>query len=329
METPPAHKVLSFCIPTYGQPHHVRRTLESLLDQDMNEVEIVIRDDNRDSETEKIVCEYLTRLPIRYFKMSNEGVDRAFLFLSKEAKGAFVWWFGDDILESGAMARIMNVLKRDPAIDFMYINSTDLSGMHYSVQLGESRYFVDRNEAISELKDQLGFCSAMLFKRKMLALGLDEAEGCVGTLWVTFFLALHTLASGKSFYFLDGRNFLSEPKPAGEARWYDSFLVHGVNFALVARQFDGRFSRDVLRKMLAEKFFRSWRAVIIERALGHKAGFAAADQKFAVLFKLYWSYPGFYIAFPLMLIPSTFLAKGHRIYRNLLSLWRFYFSFRQ
>lgn len=316
--TPP--KVLSFCIPTLGQPRQIRKTLESLLGQDMDGVEIVIRDDNSDTETESIVAEYLTRLPIRYFHMSKEGVDRAFLFLSREAKGAFVWWFGDDMLEPGAVVRVLGFLRRNPDVDFMYINSTDLSRENYSVRLGGSRYFVDRNEVLTKLKDQLGFCSAMLFKRETLSLGLSTAESCVGTFWVTFFLVLHVLASGKSFYFFDGRNFLSEPKPAGEARWYDSFLVHGINFALVARKFDGKFDRKAMHKMLADKFSRSWRAVVVERALGFKAGFAAAHLKLAVLCRLYWSYPEFYVAVPMMLIPRPVLAGLYRLYKKIGSL---------
>lgn len=318
METTP--RVLSFCIPTYGQPQHLRQTLESLLGQDMDGVEIVIRDDNQDSETERVVAEYLTRLPIRYFHMGKEGVDRAFLFLSKEARGAFVWWFGDDVLEPGTMARVTGFLRRNPDVDFMYINSTDLSGKHYSIQLGGSRYFLDRDEVLSKLKDQLGFCSAMLFKRETLALGLDRAESCVGTFWVTFFLVLHALARGKSFYFLDGRNFLSEPKPAGESRWYDSFLVHGINFALVARQFEDRFNRDALHKMLSDKFSRSWRAVVVERALGFNTGFAAANLKLATLFRLYWSYPEFYVAVPMMLVPRPILMWLYSLYNKIGSL---------
>jgi glycosyltransferase involved in cell wall biosynthesis len=310
-------KFLSFCIPTYGQSQQVRKTLESLIGQELEGVEIVIRDDNQDSETEKVVSEYKSRLPIRYFHMEKEGVDRAFLFLSKEAVGKFVWWFGDDILEPGSMERVKGFLKTNPSIDFMYVNSTDLSGEHYSIKLGGSRYFVDRNEVVSKLKDQLGFCSAMLFKRETLILGLNKAESCVGTFWVTFFLVLHTLASGKSFYFFEGRNFRSEPKPVGESRWYDSFLIHGINFAIVANLFKDSFNPEALQKMLNDKFSRSWRAVVIERALGFKTGFAAANLNFTILFRLYGSNPEFYVAVPLMVIPNKILIRLYGLYKKI------------
>jgi glycosyltransferase involved in cell wall biosynthesis len=311
-----APKILSFCIPTYGQPQQVRKTLESLLGQDLEGVEIIIRDDNTDTETDNIVAEYLTRLPIRYFHMDKDGVDRAFLFLSKEAKGEFVWWFGDDVLLPSTIAMVIEFLRRNTDLDFMYINSTDLSGKNYSIQLGGSRFFVDRNEVLRELKDQLGFCSAMLFRREPLSLGFEKAENCVGTFWVTFFLVLHTLACGKSFYFFDGQNFLSEPKQAGEARWYDSFLVHGINFALVAQRFSDSFDRKTLRNMLGDKFGKSWRAVIIERTLGFKTGFGSTTPKIAMMSRLYWSYPEFYVALPLMLIPRPVLKALYGLYKK-------------
>ena len=314
---PTTSKLLSFCIPTYGQPKHIRNLLDKLLEQEMEGVEIIIRDDNLDDETQKIIEEYLTKLPIRYFHMDKEGVDRAFLFLSKEARGTFVWWFGDDLLEAGAMARVTGFLKSNPDVDLMYINSTDLSGDHYSIQLGSSRYFIDQNEALNKLKDQLGFCSAILFKKQTLALGFETAENFIGTCWVTLYLVLHALTRGKNFYFLDGRNFQSESKLMGEVRWYDSFLVHGVNFAIVARQFEGFFDRKTLHELLVYKFSRSWRAVLVERALGYKTGFAAAGLHYSKLIRLYWNFPELYIAIPMMLLPRSVLVFLYRLYKKI------------
>ncbi len=312
-----ASKLLSFCIPTYGQPEHIRQILEKLLDQDMDGVEIVIRDDSPDDETQKVISDYLTKLPMRYFHMDKQGIDRAFLFLSQEARGDFVWWFGDDLIETGTMARVTRFLKSNPHVDLMYINSTDLSGEHYSIQLGSSRFFIDQNEALSELKDQLGFCSAILFKKETLALGFEKAEKFIGTAWVTLFLVLHALTSGKHFYFLDGTNFKSEPKPMGESRWYDSFLVHGINFAVVLHHFENRFNRKTLHELLTYKFSRSWRAVVVERAHGFKTGFAAAKLHLPKLVRLYWRYPEFYIAVPMMLLPRPVLAGLYRSYKKL------------
>jgi abequosyltransferase len=314
--TPNSYKLLSFCIPTYGQSERMRQTLESLLIQDLDGVEIVIRDDNKNDETEKIVSQYMNRLPIRYYRMEKQGIDIAFLFLSKEARGNFVWWFGDDFLVEGSISRVTTFLKSNPDVDLMYINSTDMTGENYSIQPNGSHYFVDHNEALDKLKDQLGFCSAILFKKTILSLGFEKAEKFIGTAWVTLFLVIHALTSGKHFYFLDGNNFKSESKPMGESRWYDSFLVHGIYFAIVVRYFENRFNRKTLNELLVYKFSRSWRAVVVERAHGFKTGFAAAKLHLPKLMRLYWSNPELYIAIPLMLLPQPILTVLYSTYKK-------------
>ena len=309
--------ILSVCIPTYGQPQQIRRTLDSLLGQDLQDIEIVIRDDNADAETETIISHYVSRLPIRYFHLEKEGVDLAFLFVSKEARGKFVWWFGDDVFCPGTVGRVVDALKRNSDVDFMYVNSTDMSGEGYSVNLGGSRLTKDRNEVLSELKDQLGFCSAMLFKKTILLSGMEKAQEYVGTSWVTLFLSMNALAEGSQFYLLDGKNFLSDPKLPGESRWYDSFEVHGINYSLVALEFKGYFDKKLLRHVLAQKFGRSWRAVIVERALGLKTGFASPSPKIMKMAKLYWNYPECYISLPLMLLPRSILQVFYAIYKRI------------
>ena len=224
------------------------------------------------------------------------------MFLSKRQE-AFVWWFGDDMLEPGAMVRVLGFLRRNPDVDFMYINSTDLSGENYSIRLGGSRYFVDRNEALTKLKDQLGFCSAMLFRKEILLAGLEKSEKFVGSSWVTLFLVLNVLALGKRFYFMDGKNFLRDSKRHGEARWYDPFEVHGINFIVIVCEFRDTFNSRIVRKVLADKFGRTWRSVIVERAGGFDNGFASRSPKIKKMIQHYWSYPEFYIALLLMLTP--------------------------
>ena len=316
-----SRKLLSFCIPTYAQPSQLKRTLDSLLGQDLEDVEIVIRDDNPDSETEKIIAEYLTKLPIRYFHKTKEGIDLAFIFLSKEACGDFVWWFGDDVLCPGTIRKVVDILKRYEKLDFMYVNSTDMSGSNYSVNIGGSRICNDRNEVLSELKDQLGFCSAMLFRKETLLSGMKRANEFVGTSWVTLFLSLNALSVGKLFYLLAGKNFLSDSKPAGEGRWYDSFEVHAINYYVIAQQFKDKFNKKSLQRVLSYKYGSAWRAVITERALGFNTGFASPSPKVIKMAKLYWSYPEFYIAFPLMLMPRSILRAFYKLYKGIKSLY--------
>lgn len=308
--------LLSICIPTYNQPQELDKTLNSLVGQDLSEVMIVIKDDNPNDLTLKVVEKYKNQIPIQYFRGEKNGVDRAFLFLSENADSEYIWWFGDDIFLPNTLNRIVSTLKTHPQIDFMYINSMDIEKKYYSFNVSDSFFFKSGEDALMTLTDQLGFCSALLFKKAILLRGLEESKKFIGTSWVTLFLAVNSLTYAEKMYFMHGQNFISLPKDTGEVRWYDPFIVHGINFYIVIWSFKNKFNQTKLRHLLKEKFARTWRAVIIARALGYKSGFASNSPKILKMAQCYWTYPEFYIALPMMLMPSFLLKFFYKIFRE-------------
>ena len=309
--------LLSICIPTYNQPQELDITLNSLIGQDLNGVVIVIKDDNPNDLTLKVVEKYKTKIPIQYFRGEKNGVDRAFLYLSQNAEAEYVWWFGDDIFLPNTLRNVISTLKANPQIDFMYINSMDIDQKFYSVNMDNSFFFKNGDEALFSLADQLGFCSALLFKKSILVRGLEASEKFIGTSWVTLFLAINSLTYAKGIYFMHGPNFISQPKDNGEVRWYDPFIVHAINFYIVVWSFKNKFNKHRLRNLLKVKFGHTWRAVIIARALGQKGGFGADSPKLLKMTQYYWTYPEYYIALPLMLMPSFLLKFFYKLYKRL------------
>ncbi len=147
---------------------------------------------------------------------------------------------------------------------------------------------------------------------------MAAAQKFIGTTLTGFYLVLHVISQkNKEFIFLQKPCLLSNPKPPGEVRWYDSFQVHGINYFIIAQDFKDEFDRNSLRKGLADQFGRIWRAVIVERALGLKTGFAAPSPKIMKMARLYWSYPEFYVALPLMLVPWPILRAGYVLYKQI------------
>ncbi len=143
------------------------------------------------------------------------------------------------------------------------------------------------------------------------------AQKFIGTTLTGYYLVLHVISQkNKEFVFLQETCILSNTKPPGEVRWYDSFQVHGINYFIVAQEFKDKFDRNSLRKGLADQFGRIWRAVIVERALGLKTGFASPSPKIINMSRLYWSYPEFYIALPLMLLPRPVLRVSYALLKK-------------
>jgi glycosyltransferase involved in cell wall biosynthesis len=306
--------LLSICIPTYNQPGGFEKTLKSIKSQLTDEVEVIVRDDSSDDETKRVAALYACQ-NLRYFRGIKEGLDKTLIFLLKEARGRFVWWFVDDILADGALKDIVSILKENPDISLMVINSRDLSTGVVTFNFGKNKFFKDKNQVLKEVNDQLGFISGVIFRKEDALPSLDAAYKYIGTSWVNLFIILSVAACGKKFYFIQTPYILSSPKPPGEKRWYDSFQVHAINYFLVLQAFKDEFDRKIFRKALANKFGRSWRAVVVERAMGFTTGFGSKSPKIFKMAKLYWNYPEFYIALPLFLTPRPILKMLYKIYR--------------
>ncbi|MEW6408114.1 MAG: glycosyltransferase family 2 protein [Patescibacteria group bacterium] len=314
--------ILSICLATYNQPDKVKIFFDNIIFQLNSEIssriEIVVRDDSANTETENLINDYYKKIsvPIRYFKGKKEGLDATVIFLTKEARGKYVWWFGDDILTDGAIKKILNIIESNSKVSLIYVNSRNIDDdKDVAFNKDEDCFFNNRNQVLKEINDQLGFITATIFRKSDAIRELEAAYKYTGTSWVNLFIILSVLARGEKFYFVKNPYILSFPKLPGEARWYDSFQVHGINYFLIVQEFKDKFDKKIIRKALADKFSRAWRAVIVERARGFTTGFGSRTPKIKQMFKCYWNFPEFYIALPLFLMPRSALRYLYKIYK--------------
>ncbi len=313
--------VLSICVPTYNQPERIKKLLKNISEQSAPGIELLIRDDSSNDETKNIIEEIKNNfpVPIRYFKGEKApqgGYDLALLFLTQEAMGKYIWWFGDDLLDKGAIDDVLNLVKKHKEISFIWVNSCNINNRgDMALNLGGNRFFNDPNEILEINIGLLGFPSATIIKKEIAISGIDKAKKFIGTTLTGFYLVLHVLLNSDKFYFMQKPYILSAPKPSGEARWYDSFQVHGINYFLITQAFKNKFKRKSIRKAMSDQFSRVWRAVIVERAMGFTTGFGSKTPKIKATFKCYWSYPEFYIALPLFLMPRFILRIFYKIYK--------------
>ena len=76
---------LSFCIVTCNQPRELERLLNSLLFQDLESVEIIIRDDSKNNKSKLVVDKYLHKMELEYYHLEASGVDVAIQYVVKKA----------------------------------------------------------------------------------------------------------------------------------------------------------------------------------------------------------------------------------------------------
>lgn len=309
--------LLSVCVPTYNQPDAVRKLLESLTTQYQSQIEILIRDDSPNNETDDIVRTFASKFPIRYFRGQKEGLDVAIIFLTEEARGLFVWWIGDDVIQPNAVQRLVTLINKHEDLTFIWVNSHDTINKDIlSVNDLSSYFFSDSDNVLNLDIGLLGFITATVFKREVATPCLEQAKKHIGSAFVCMYIVLHVIAQRGKCYFLGMPCFSSNHKPPGELRWYDQFQVFGINLFHIVMLFEAHFDKRKIRKALSKNISMVIKAIIVERALGLKIGFASASPKLIPLARLYWSYWIFWALLPLLITPRFILPPFYSIYNK-------------
>jgi abequosyltransferase len=167
---------LSICIATLNRGAFIGATLESIICQATEEVEIVIVDGASADNTEEVVRRYQERFPrLRYDRQNaNRGVDHDFAKAVAMAHGEYCWLFSDDdLLKSGAIQAVLNAMKDQYGLIIVNaeVRNADLSKLLEPKRLKLSAdriYKPTENEVLlTEVGSYLSFIGGVVIKRKL------------------------------------------------------------------------------------------------------------------------------------------------------------------
>jgi len=109
-----SHVRLSFCIPSYNFGEYIGATLESIVRQGTDEVEIIVGDGASTDNTAEVVRHYQTHFPrLTYHNFGKKsGIDLDLCKTVELARGDYCWLMSsDDVLEPGAIQRVLNEIQ--------------------------------------------------------------------------------------------------------------------------------------------------------------------------------------------------------------------------
>jgi glycosyltransferase involved in cell wall biosynthesis len=121
--------LLTVSIPTYHRSDKLRLMLQALIPQAVamqGLVDVVVRDNASEDDTQAVVQEFQKQFPIRYFnnEINIGGIINVILCGAAQLKSEYVWIVGDDdILAPGALQKVCTTLQQYPEFDAIYINN--------------------------------------------------------------------------------------------------------------------------------------------------------------------------------------------------------------
>lgn len=137
---------LSICIATYNRAGYIGETLESIIPQLDDDVELLVVDGASTDNTEVVVREFIQKVShIRYIRLSAKGgVDQDYDKSVEFARGEFCWLFtDDDLLKPGAVAAVKAAIKKN--YDLVVVNA-EVRDRELSVILDRRRVIMRDNK---------------------------------------------------------------------------------------------------------------------------------------------------------------------------------------
>ncbi len=143
---------LSICIATYNRAGYIGKTLESIIPQVTDDVEIVVVDGASTDGTSTVVKSYIEACKqIRYIRLPLKGgVDQDYCKAVEYAQGKMCWLFpDDDLLKPNAIKTVLNEAKNDYSL---IVVNAQVMNKNFSEILSSKLLQIKTNEIYDKLK---------------------------------------------------------------------------------------------------------------------------------------------------------------------------------
>ena len=171
------HKpLLSICIATFNRGNFIKETIDSILFQINELVEIVIVDGASVDQTQEILSNYATKHDNFYYyrEQENSGVDGDYDKAVKYANGEYCWLMtDDDILIEGSVDYLIGILKLNN--DLIVVNSEvwnadltkDLKTKMTNIPIDKNYSMNDEREMFIDIATCISFIGSVIIKKQI------------------------------------------------------------------------------------------------------------------------------------------------------------------
>ena len=205
--------MLSVCIPAYNRPRELSLLLDSILNQDYPDYEVVVSDDNspKAADIARVVEEHIRKHPERRIRHSkNEqtlGFDRHLREILHKAEGRYCIYMGDDdLLTAGSLQKIARAVTENKDIGVVLrswasVDRTTEQVTHTFKYFDTDRFFPAGVDTIATFFRRSLFISGIVVHREAaIQAAADQFDG---TLLYQLYLVGNLLARMNGFYVAD------------------------------------------------------------------------------------------------------------------------------
>lgn len=263
---------LSIAIPTYNRSEFLKETLNSIIPQVVDGVEIVVSSNASTDQTDAVMQDYVNRFPfIRYVRSDiNRGIDANIHRCTLESRGKYVHLMSDDdIVLPGTVAHLLDTIGRNPDAGFLFFNIQSFSGEFNENILGLSIFradndilFADKNKFIDYIWVFATFMSSFVFLKETWE-KVSDKEKYIGTDIYLSYVLFEQLNSCTNSLFIARPSIAVRAQYTGSYRifyafayqWSNLLLNRAIEIGYEKKTMRRVFNRTIILDLLARVYF--------------------------------------------------------------------------
>ena len=252
--------ILTIAIPTYNRCNLLCRSLDSVMEQIEEGVEILVSDNGSTDDTQTVMKKYCEKYNVHHFRNSeNLGMDKNFLNCFQKANGEYIQFLSDDdILLPEALHKILYLLRTEKPT-YINLNSFTYSTETFNpderkaprIQLKEPEDLItyDKELVMENAGVYVTYISATILKMSKFK-QIENPEEYFGTHFLHAHLVFRILSGGKNKMIITKAPYLAaKNNNSGGFNLYDVWVKQYKRLLLQTGVEAG------FRKNLMEKIF--------------------------------------------------------------------------
>lgn len=273
-------KLLTIAIPTYNRVEFLNRSLNSILKQFEDEVEILVSDNASTDETFAYMSKAIEDYPhINYVRNENNiGPDNNFLQCYNLAAGKFVLLLGDDdVLMDGALKEILSFLKTDGNDCLLVFLNHAIFKNEYTVSncaiydhsLRENILTTDKKTLMDIAQDRITYMSAFLLQKSAF-LKVNDPKKYNNTFFMHTCIAFEATADKDALLGIIAKPCVAQDATYGnssiDVNLHTSFKIfgRGMEYAFCNVAVENNYDKKQMCKIYSGWIAKGWPGTILK-----------------------------------------------------------------
>lgn len=252
---------LSIIIPVYNKAEYVARCLNSIIEQDYTDFEIIIIDDGSTDESASIIKQF-TDKRINLIHTVNQGVSAARNRGMAEAKGKYLLFVdSDDYISPHYLNNIMQTSSSCDVDLYVWGITKDYTNGRQIFKVPKKQGLLQAGEFIHEMVEEqyhrhvgiMGYIPNKLIKRDMVmkhGLKFDTHKRLLED--YDFFLSYYSHVQTAYFFNESGYHYMEHPTVSGKVDYLSLIDTHRKCMLLTSKSIDSNYDYRMVLKTIGK-----------------------------------------------------------------------------